>query len=906
MQTVGKLWVGRRFSLPTYVDEGEPYRPDAVMWLDAEHDLIRAFRLGRPPLASDVIAASLEEAIAAPMAGTPGEPRCVRVPEAELAAIARAVLSDGVEVEVGPVDELAAAVESLSRMVAAGSPGAGMDADDEGPPGRDRASARAKRRRKSRDDEREGYLCGGRVGRELVASLFDATARLAAAAPWRRTGDDVVLAIDIPALGLAGACLSIIGALGENLGFVLFDSAASFEAFLTLDERIAADPHARVQVPGYLLSLNLARLGELPAAMRREIRVHGWSVSDPRGYPQLMCIDPDGVPRPHAERDYRLAAACAAALAEFCATFAGDLDPPPRPPAERTITTVVAGDEIAVTLTLPHPGAALHADLSSSPPAPPSPLPLPRDPVHAPLEERRTSSPPFFQEQSARPGYPRDPAPAAPPAPRAWARVGRNDPCPCGSGRKFKRCHGDTAAADRGAAAALDQRAERAMRWHERDRRLLGEMLEVGKLRFSDDLRDVVQATHRMAGDGEGDGEGMLAHWIAYHAPLGDRSLVDRFVEVRGSYLTRADRDWLAAGRAAWFSIWEVADVAPGRSMELRDVLTGERRTVIESSASRSVARYDSLLARVVTVEDLSLLCGIHARTLAPRPADEVVRAVRRRLRLGTKPVAPERLRSEEAVQALVAAWDRVVASETARFTSPDLHNTDGHRLLLTTDRFRFATERRDEVIARLQTVGERTDAAVGGAGQGAARAGDASDPPGAAATADDTIRLSVARPSGFAGTGLDTVTVASLAIRRDLVLAETNSLERADEMRATIERVCAGLVEHAGRVHTDPSSPPVRAEHADRAARRSEEPPPPEASAAILELKRRHYEQWVDMPVPRLGDLTPREASRTAGGRRKLAVMLREIERIESRAPEGQRFDASGLWRELRIEALR
>ena len=24
-----------------------------------------------------------------------------------------------------------------------------------------------------------------------------------------------------------------------------------------------------------------------------------------------------------------------------------------------------------------------------------------------------------------------------------FARAGRNDPCPCGSGRKFKRCHGD-------------------------------------------------------------------------------------------------------------------------------------------------------------------------------------------------------------------------------------------------------------------------------------------------------------------------------------------------------------------------------------------------------------------------------------------------------------------------------
>ncbi|MYL02335.1 MAG: hypothetical protein F4013_11765, partial [Gammaproteobacteria bacterium] len=25
---------------------------------------------------------------------------------------------------------------------------------------------------------------------------------------------------------------------------------------------------------------------------------------------------------------------------------------------------------------------------------------------------------------------------------RARPRVGRNDPCPCGSGKKYKRCHG--------------------------------------------------------------------------------------------------------------------------------------------------------------------------------------------------------------------------------------------------------------------------------------------------------------------------------------------------------------------------------------------------------------------------------------------------------------------------------
>jgi preprotein translocase subunit SecA len=31
--------------------------------------------------------------------------------------------------------------------------------------------------------------------------------------------------------------------------------------------------------------------------------------------------------------------------------------------------------------------------------------------------------------------------------PSTWGRVGRNEPCPCGSGKKFKHCHGRIASA---------------------------------------------------------------------------------------------------------------------------------------------------------------------------------------------------------------------------------------------------------------------------------------------------------------------------------------------------------------------------------------------------------------------------------------------------------------------------
>jgi len=43
------------------------------------------------------------------------------------------------------------------------------------------------------------------------------------------------------------------------------------------------------------------------------------------------------------------------------------------------------------------------------------------------------------------PALARNAQPAAarnPQDPTSWGKVGRNEPCPCGSGKKFKHCHG--------------------------------------------------------------------------------------------------------------------------------------------------------------------------------------------------------------------------------------------------------------------------------------------------------------------------------------------------------------------------------------------------------------------------------------------------------------------------------
>ncbi|MCU0897790.1 MAG: SEC-C domain-containing protein, partial [Burkholderiales bacterium] len=59
---------------------------------------------------------------------------------------------------------------------------------------------------------------------------------------------------------------------------------------------------------------------------------------------------------------------------------------------------------------------------------------------HADYEEALVGAGADADEEIARAAAPK--AKAAQPFVRNMGKVGRNDPCPCGSGKKFKQCHG--------------------------------------------------------------------------------------------------------------------------------------------------------------------------------------------------------------------------------------------------------------------------------------------------------------------------------------------------------------------------------------------------------------------------------------------------------------------------------
>ena len=110
--------------------------------------------------------------------------------------------------------------------------------------------------------------------------------------------------------------------------------------------------------------------------------------------------------------------------------FKGRLQPQavqrPAPPAPAAVLTPQAGDA---------PGAE-GAEAGAAQATPSGPLPS-AEPAPTARQQREL-------EQAERAGTPQAASPmrrAAAPV-RSVATVGRNEPCPCGSGKKFKQCHG--------------------------------------------------------------------------------------------------------------------------------------------------------------------------------------------------------------------------------------------------------------------------------------------------------------------------------------------------------------------------------------------------------------------------------------------------------------------------------
>ena len=695
----GREWIGGLLSPPFFItDREEPYRAEFVVWMEQPEGLI----VGQEAIASEESHGALGRVLLAamdrPLVGSPRLPARIRVADAVLAAEVRAAVGEAIPVDVAPTPELDEFLQAMLESM-------------------------------PRGDEEESYLEGGRIPPAAVGQFFTHAQLLYQLAPWKVASDDQVLRMDIPELGVEGACVSIIGMLGESLGLLIFPSLVGYEAFARAAEEFRPEA-GRIDLGTDWLALSFERGADLPAAMRREVTAHGWPVADAKAYPRIERRERDGACRPLVERDVRIASACAASLSAFFAKHRAFFEAEEIEPVCESYSDE---RDLNVRFTVPYEALALF-DVDDVPP--------PRE------------------------------------TPSAGPKVGRNDPCPCGSGKKYKKCHlpVDEAKRTSGAGKAAA---------HDLDARLVRELSEYAMVRFGLEwrrfMRDFLDPSEALQ---------LSVPWSVYCFRVRGKTVLDWYLEEHDRRLSRAERAWLAAQKAAWLSVWEVIDVEPGTTVTLRDLLSHEVRCVRDVGASHSLVARDALLARVVDHEGVSLVCGAHPCPLPPFDAAEVVRRARGRLRR-KRAVPVERLRDEPFGRYLIKRWEKVLEALDLRCqVPPELRNTDGELLLLTTDHFEIEPAALAEVEARLAAL-------------------EGVEPPELEEGPREYVFL---RPGNRTHRTWENTVIGRAWLSAGALHLETNSRERADALRGRVEEACGGLIRHRAREHTDPLSPGARA----------------------------------------------------------------------------------------------
>ncbi len=446
------------------------------------------------------------------------------------------------------------------------------------------------------------------------------------------------------------------------------------------------------------------------------------------------------------------------------------------------------------------------------------------------------------------------------------ATIGRNDPCPCGSAKKYKRCCLPMESAAQSISSLLATTREM-------DERLVHQIAGFARRRFGSLWLHAAQ--EEFYADGTADDPShlqMLGPWSFYHFPVEGRPVSQWFLDLHQLELSHLEREWMTAQQAAWISAWEVIRVDPGKTLEVRDLLSRETRLVHDVRASKSSAARDVALARIVDFRGVSTFHGVYPLALPPREAETVVVAARlRAARTGKLPI--ELIRSPGFDLVLIHAWQHAIRAMLDR-PLPEVSNTDGDPLLLTTDTFNFPTEARKEICRLLEEMRQVT-------------------PPHISGRSDYTfLKTGNRRHSSWEKTIIGSATVSANRLK-----VETNSTKRANSLRRRIERALGGLVAFSRRVQTEPREM-MRAKGAGPEP--AERPPSPEEAEILRAYKARHYGAWPDEPLPAFAGLTPREAANSPDTRGQLDLMLRDFEHHEARLPEAQRFDFATLRKEL------
>lgn len=374
-------------------------------------------------------------------------------------------------------------------------------------------------------------------------------------------------------------------------------------------------------------------------------------------------------------------------------------------------------------------------------------------------------------------------------------------------------------------------------------------------------------------------------------------NIVDDYLKRRGWNEKAPHKAYMKALRHAVMSLYEVSEVVPGQSMRLRDLLReAEPVTVHERSATQSLANWDRIAARIVTVNGRQIISG----GLLPFGLEASATLIAAFHDMASKSdpdagfdVTDRTVLLRHSAPMFTAMWLHDFLGKVDAGL-PELVNSEGEDLEFHTIIFPLANGVTQKVaIARLDA-----HPALAAAGTKFWNWLAQSDRKNRRKTGKQTFITTMDDGSPV---------FANVEIKGRMVTLAVNSAGRAAKGRAELSAHLGDLV---GTPLTEIRT--LEQMLADEATQRPvlDEPeiPPEEMERVVHAMLTREYAKALDEPVSMLGDKSPRQLIKTKAGRTKVAEWLKFLENGAARAKNDPMTTYSfiWMWEELGIAELR
>jgi len=479
------------------------------------------------------------------------------------------------------------------------------------------------------------------------------------------------------------------------------------------------------------------------------------------------------------------------------------------------------------------------------------------------------------------------------------AHLGRNDPCYCGSGKKYKKCclnkpPGLEEAAHQEVLAASGQ--------------LKNKVLEYAARNFGDRIEQAWNDFN--FGDIEGpfdpkDPQTMLfiPFYVFHWDPKAANGTTDH---VRGGIvarqflldnrprLTEMERDLLRSYMTSPLSFYEMLSIQPEQGFTARDILTNINLEVREKMGTRGLEVGDILYGQMCHVGGVTTMSFNAPYRVPPRMKAAVIE-LRQILREATG--SGEFLSEQDLREFADDTRERYLEIVDVIMAPPVLVNTDGELLEIHTMSFDIpSAQAAFDALAPLHE-GVPPEALLHSAEY---------DSTGALSE----IEIQWLKKGNKKFKTWKTTVHGKIRIHGRSLEAEANSEERARKLRKEIEKRLgrAGAIYKGVQVKSSEellemaqSEEPGKTKSSRRAEEEIQEDP--ELQKAARDFMQKEYEAWVDTKLPMLGGKSPKQAVKYPDGREIVESMLLEFERTVQDKPESLRPDLAAIRKRLNLQ---